>query len=200
MTRYEVLKVGIEKIPKIKYEVMYKKLEEMKFALKKDPVEYGFGPITVQISEIQTMKSDLQSMILEGIRNKDKWQRAYRAVCDLVKSRKGEMMLTPEVQELKSDSLRWAKAESLIPGEMALLKETEKHYFLESNSTAGEAVHYLNALYAVKDTLISANDNLKTQLQVVQNMLNVGEITSAEIVQRAFKRKVPQGEVNENGS
>ena len=171
-------------VKRINYTQMYEQLAQKKFALKADPIEFGLAPVTGMIAKLNEMISDTHQMYLEAVKNKDTWQRAYRSVSDLYSGRLAMMCTREDIKGFKTMGEREAKAKEELGREEALLKEAEKHFFTEGNSTGGESVSYLAAVNSVRELLAVTNSNLKLQLQVVQDMFTLGEVTAEELQTR----------------
>jgi len=133
------LEAAIRELPAINYKDLYMKLENIKYKLKDDPTDEGLGPINTQVANLQELKSDVCRMLLQAIKNKDRWQRAYRAASKEYDKKIRYLYATREdIKGLRSLDEKRAKAEQELEKEKELLTITEKHYFKEGNSEGGQ--------------------------------------------------------------
>jgi hypothetical protein len=182
------------KMPKINYAMMYEKLKSFRENLEKDPTEFGIAPINYLIQKIQEHKSDITNLILDGIKNKDRWQRAYKAVWSLYNSRLAERFQIAEVKDGKNIEERKMKALETMGREVALVEYVERHYSSGGNREVGEAINYLSACWEVKGNLESLNSNLNLQVRIIDYMMQLKEITSESIKEKQDMRKKMTGE------
>jgi len=182
----DVLKKGVYELKRPKYDEMYDVLAGFRIILKKDPVESGLAPINDTIEQIQSMKSDLISIFLDAIHNKDRWQRAWRAAWAYYESRLKQLLndRAEELKSLRSYEERKNRVDKDLEDEINLIKYVEKHYYKEGYQEGGQAVNFLEAVKTVKESLESTNSNLRLQITIIEHMMALGEVSLDAIKSR----------------
>jgi outer membrane murein-binding lipoprotein Lpp len=145
-------------------------LSKTNIPLSSDPVAEGLSTLNSRISDIQKSKDLVCQMALQVLTAKTIAENMNTSIEGYVKKRKNEIMeKDPDhYNGLKSQALRDIALEKPLEEEMKLVSKISQLVTIFKS--------YYAAVQLQLNNLDSTNNNLKKQLDVIENMISIGEI------------------------
>jgi tRNA(Phe) wybutosine-synthesizing methylase Tyw3 len=133
--------------------------------LDADPIAIGLNSFNDKISELESCRERVSALLTEAIWNKAEYEQLHKEAEDTYKIKVNEVLLRPDVLNLKSQDLRMARVNTILEEDFRTMNSREK------------ALHYAEAyLHNVKNAssiLEAKNDNLFKQIDIVKAMMGI---------------------------
>jgi len=153
------------------WEEKYQLLTTFDIELPKNP-ELNLKSFNEKIAEIQTKKDHLSRWYKEAIRYKQVWSSTLKTAKRFFGKEKSQAMLIKEVYDLKNQAMQDAKVGTILVDVLDMMA------FLEDKNDKAES--YVEACKVTMDNLDSANKNLVQQIKVVQQMIDIRELSNTD--------------------
>lgn len=134
-------------------------------SLDPDPISVGLNEFNKKLAEIESCRERVTSLILEAIWNRSEAQQLLDEAQADYDKKVQELLITPDIEKLRSSELRMARVNNLLKNELDKLRDIQKLYNF--------ADAFLKSVQAVDKILESKNENLLQQIGQIKFMFTI---------------------------